>query len=378
MTALQHTVPAMQARGHEVTIVTRDLRGAYDRSVRVETVKAARRGGLAGLLRRAGSLLGAPAEREDGIARAFSALHDAKPVDIVESEESFGIPASIGRALPGVPVVARLHGPWREAVEALGTQPSEADRSRVADELAAIRGAQGLTAPSMGTMRPYLGETALSQVIFNPLPAPARADTSSVEAGTIVFVGRIDQRKGADVAIDAVAALIAEGLDVRLHLCGFETGIVTGAETLGFEEYLSRAVPEKYRDRFVYHGVQSPEQIAELRRRAAVILNPSRYETFGYTAAEAMVAGKAVVATDVDGLNELIEDGTNGLLVPPGDAKATAAALRDLLAKPDEAERLGKAAAAWAAVRLAPDVLAAETEAFYAKVMSEFEKTKAA
>ena len=77
---------------------------------------------------------------------------------------------------------------------------------------------------------------------------------------------------------------------------------------------------------------------------AAAVACPSRREGFGVACAEAMSYGRAVVASDVGGLRDLVRDGETGLVVPPRDPEALRAALDRLLADPELRARLGAAA----------------------------------
>src|SRR5207245_5777728 len=85
-------------------------------------------------------------------------------------------------------------------------------------------------------------------------------------------------------------------------------------------------------------------RLDDLLARWDVFALPSREEAFGIAALEAMAAGRPVVATRVGGLPELIEDGLTGLLVPPDDPAALAAALARLAADPALRARMGQAA----------------------------------
>jgi glycosyltransferase involved in cell wall biosynthesis len=78
--------------------------------------------------------------------------------------------------------------------------------------------------------------------------------------------------------------------------------------------------------------------------RAAVVVFPSRRDGFPVVCAEAMAHGRAVVATAVGGLPDMVVDGETGLLVPPGDPAALRAAIDRLLADPELRQRLGTAA----------------------------------
>jgi len=85
------------------------------------------------------------------------------------------------------------------------------------------------------------------------------------------------------------------------------------------------------------------EELERLYDRAAVVACPSHREGFGVVCAEAMAHGRAVVASDVGGLRDLVVDGETGLLVPPGDVPALRSALERLLADPELRRRLGAA-----------------------------------
>jgi glycosyltransferase involved in cell wall biosynthesis len=91
--------------------------------------------------------------------------------------------------------------------------------------------------------------------------------------------------------------------------------------------------------RVTFTGVQS--NVAQFYAGIDLFVLPSLTEGMPMALIEAMAAGKAVVATTVGSVPRLIESGHNGLLVPPGDAPALAAALLSLLGDPESCTRLG-------------------------------------
>ena len=96
-----------------------------------------------------------------------------------------------------------------------------------------------------------------------------------------------------------------------------------------------------------------PEQLEMEFERSLFAVVPSRWpEPFGMVGPEAMSRGRPVVAFDVGGIPDWLEDGVSGLLVPPGDINGLAGAMDRLLSKPDLAESLGQGAAKIAAHRL--------------------------
>jgi glycosyltransferase involved in cell wall biosynthesis len=85
-------------------------------------------------------------------------------------------------------------------------------------------------------------------------------------------------------------------------------------------------------------------------------------EPFGRVIVEGMLAGRPVVATAAGGARELIEDRVNGLLVPPGDARALASALRSLLAEPARAREMAEAGQQLARERFSPALISASID----------------
>ena len=91
-------------------------------------------------------------------------------------------------------------------------------------------------------------------------------------------------------------------------------------------------------------GFVAHDELGAYYERAAVLVAPSRREGYGMAAREAMAHGRPVVATNVGGLPDAVENGATGLLVPPGDVAALRAALVRLLADQELRQRLGGAA----------------------------------
>jgi glycosyltransferase involved in cell wall biosynthesis len=93
----------------------------------------------------------------------------------------------------------------------------------------------------------------------------------------------------------------------------------------------------------VWMGAKSHEETFQLYGMMDVVVVPSRFEGFGLAAAEAMAAGVPVVASDADGLREVIDDGITGYLVPFGDTSGMSSSIVGLLSDPLIAARFGEA-----------------------------------
>jgi glycosyltransferase involved in cell wall biosynthesis len=167
-------------------------------------------------------------------------------------------------------------------------------------------------------------------------PPPPRSPDGPFE---LLFVGRLVERKGVHLLLDALARR-ADGPPVVLHVVG------DGPERARLQE---RAEALGLGAAAIFHGFVSR---AELERRLAacdafvlpaVVDAKGDTEGLGVVLLEAMAYGKPVVASAAGGIVDIVRDGRNGLLVPPGDAGALAGALRRLMGDTARAAEMGAA-----------------------------------
>ncbi|MEW6370580.1 MAG: glycosyltransferase family 4 protein [Pseudomonadota bacterium] len=169
-------------------------------------------------------------------------------------------------------------------------------------------------------------------VVPNAVPLPALPDDA--QPGRVLFLGRIEAAKGTGELLDALAMLAPRFPQLRLVLGG-------SGDLDGFRQ---AAAARGVSDRIELPGwLDTAARDAELAR-AAVFCLPSHAEGLPMALLEAMAAGKAVVASAVGGIPELVRDGDNGLLVPPRDGAALAAALARLLGDAPLCRQLGACA----------------------------------
>jgi glycosyltransferase involved in cell wall biosynthesis len=147
-------------------------------------------------------------------------------------------------------------------------------------------------------------------------------------------VGRLVELKGYSVLLEAMRKVAEENPAAVLVIIGDgpnRNSLEQKAEDLGIAP------------RIRWLGEQSQRRVFELLGIMDVFVTPSFYEGFGLTAAEAMSAGLPVVASDVDGLREVVGHDVAGLLVPAGNASAFAHALLTMLQNPKTAHAMGRA-----------------------------------
>jgi colanic acid/amylovoran biosynthesis glycosyltransferase len=160
-----------------------------------------------------------------------------------------------------------------------------------------------------------------------------RAGTSAREGLRIVNVGRLVDVKGQALLLEALAQLRADGLDVQATIIGDgpeRERLRALAGELGVEAAVE------------FTGAVGQDDIRGYYERADLFCAPSFAEGVPVVLMEAMATGLPVVATQVMGVPELVEDGVTGRLVPPGRADLVAEAIRGLAEQPDERARMGE------------------------------------
>jgi len=151
-----------------------------------------------------------------------------------------------------------------------------------------------------------------------------------------VFTGRLEPQKNVDnllLAWKQVELNARPGEDARLLILGD-----------GAQKSALFALAEQLDITDSVHFVGRVDQVGNYLRAADLFVLPSRAEGLSNALLEAMACGLPPIATAVGGTPEVVEQGVNGLLVPPGDAAALAGALADLLTDPALRARLGEAA----------------------------------
>jgi D-inositol-3-phosphate glycosyltransferase len=203
-----------------------------------------------------------------------------------------------------------------------------------ADQIEALYGAD----PS----RIAIVAPGVDHAFFGPghRPQARRALGLPADGTLLLFVGRLQPLKGAEVALATLAELVEDGVAARLVVVGGPSGphgeathrsLVEETHALGLADRVTLVAPQPH------------ELLSTYYRAADVCLVPSRSESFGLVALEASACGTPVVASAVGGLATLVDHGRTGFLVEGHDPQDFAAAVRRVVGDPLFAERLSTA-----------------------------------
>ncbi len=276
--------------------------------------------------------------------------------------------------LHGIPHVVTMHSleplrPWK--AEQLGggySISSWCERVAVTAASAVVAVSDAMRADIMAVY-PQIPAERLS-VIRNGIDANEyRADAATdvlVSYGLdptrpyVIFVGRITRQKGLPVLLRAAVMLDPTA---QLVVCA---GQPDTPELLAEVTALTASL-----DRVLWiPKMLAKREVIQLLSHATVFACPSLYEPLGIVNLEAMACGTAVVASDVGGIPEVVADGVTGLLVPPDDPEALAAALNELIRDPSRAMSMGQAGRDRAIDEFSWTAVAERTAALYAKVVN--------
>ncbi len=229
----------------------------------------------------------------------------------------------------------------------------------IASENRALRTVPHLLANSQAITAELEQQAGLSirsrtlRAVHGCLPVSSRP--LAKKRGQILFVGRFEHRKGIDIALKAVAKAVAARPDLHAVFVG---GVALPPALADL------AAPLLANGQLSLRGVVSRETLDDYYRTSEIALLPSRFESFGLVAIEAMSAGCVVLSLDVGGVAEVVENGRTGILVPP-NAHADAAlgeAIVALMANDVALSTMRQAALDSYDTRFTVDVMAQEVE----------------
>jgi len=283
------------------------------------------------------------------IASAMLRVHARDPIDVIEMEESFGWFAEVERST-SLPLVVKLHGPAFLSYVGDELQAPFAQK-RIELEGNALARASAILSPCRitlaQTVERYALSPALAMHIVNPLLTDLTTRLWTLDAcdrSSILFVGRFDLRKGADVVLKAFLLLLRERPQLKLTFVGPDSGLpLAGGGLIKFDAYCDQIFPSDLRKSVDYRGPVANHEIAKLRVKAFATVVASRWENPGYTLLEAMMQGCPVVSSDAGGCPEVVRDWSTGRLAKSERQADFAEKIRSLLDDPERAAMMAVA-----------------------------------
>lgn len=377
-TYVRNAASMLAGRGHDVEVFCARSESPYDaiRHVRVWEVSASRR------------------EFPSAIAAAFAERHADRPFDVVEGPEYGADAAGIRSRFPSVPLVVRLHTPtfligeisvsyislesklryvlgglrrgewpklyWRGDPGALDAERDHTvSADRVVAPCAAILEKVG------GSWRIPASKCAVVPNVF--LPPATLLDLPPATGKTVLFLGKLEVRKGVIELARAVPLVAQQVPDVEFVMVGRSSPLPGTNRPVGD---VMQGLYGVARDRVRHVDGVPYDEITDLFASSTIAVFPSTWENFPNVCLEGMAAGRGVIGSSAGGMAEIIEDQKTGLLCPPRDHAALAEAIVSLLKDPERHRRLGSAARD-SLVRFGPDRIGPLQEEVYRQAIGQ-------
>ncbi|HSR09898.1 MAG TPA: glycosyltransferase [Thermodesulfobacteriota bacterium] len=273
------------------------------------------------------------------------AEEQGRPFDVVHSH--YWLSGCVGAKLKerwSLPLFNMFHTLGALKDEVLRGRPEREPKRRMLMERRIMGVADGLIAPNPWEREQMILQNAppskvrvipcgVDLDLFRPIASfRAKKHLGLSQRDFILYVGRIDAVKDIDVLIRAFHALIQKpvrgGKELGLIILGGEVGEEQG-QSREMRELRKMAVQMGLQDRVAFWGAQRQDLLPYFYSAAEALVLPSRYESFGMVALEAMACGTPVIASRVGGLQYTVEDGRSGLLFPEGDWRVLASCIRE-------------------------------------------------
>ena len=304
---------------------------------------------------------------------------EGEPYDVVHSH--YWLSGWIGQSTKqvwGVPLVSSFHtlGKVKNRLRAQGEDAEPAER--LSGEERVIVRSDRILAPTPAEAAQLVGlygadperirvvPPGVDHTLFFPRARRDAADRLHLTgARLLLFVGRLQAHKGPDVAVRALAELIArdpQGTeDVVLAVVGGPSGPLQGAEVAHLMDLASSL---GVGERMMLFPPQPQSRLADFYAAAEAVIVPSRSESFGLVALEASASGTPVVAAATSGLRHVVVEGVSGFLVEGHDPADYAERLARILGDPAGAKRMGDAGVVHS-IRFSWDATANEISTVY-------------
>lgn len=321
---------------------------------------------------------------EKGFARDVRAcllgIKKKQGLDLVEYPEYGGL-GLYCRNLQGIATVATLHTPTELVDELNEKHPDALRRAFYRMEKISVLKADSCKSPSSTlrtniAQRYHLDEKKIT-VLRNPFDLTELRNTFHAKDEScsarfdILFSGRLEYRKGAQIILRSINNILAIHRNITFTIAG-ET------EIHGHQNYraaIERLLDSFERTRLWFPGPLSHKYLLPLYKNSSLFLFPSLYENSPYALLEAMACGIPVVAANTGGISEIIRHGENGLLFSLNDLGEPCASIKRLFKDRSLATQLGQNAAAFIAERYNQESVTNEYEAFYTAACEKIHTT---
>jgi len=273
------------------------------------------------------------------VSRKNLAFSYAAAMELIELKEKYGIHIAetslwdaegfVTSLVSPVPLVVRLVTPLSKFIEIQEMDVTkdlrlanwlEGETLRRADKLIAISN-------NIGTLIKKHHGIGNGKITYGPLGIKLPDEKlliteKSSEKLNVLYVGRLEKRKGIDTLFKAIPRIIKEIPQTRFTIVGKDTDLAPGGRS--YRSYLLKNTDKKYHEFISFTDFVTSKQLQDYYRNCDIFVAPSIYESFGQIYIEAMAWGKPVIGCNAGGIPEVIEDCRTGFVITPEDSNELA------------------------------------------------------
>ena len=247
-------------------------------------------------------------------------------IEIIESTSNRGLLARYSKSKDRPPICTRVSTTMKSAYRNAKLPISLNYQIEAKLEYKHIKLSDSLLTHSKGHSNELKKELNIYRHIIKPIPigisipysiSDNRVRDIKSKTVEVLFVGRLERRKGIDVLLKTIPIVLKSNGDISFTIIGDDPNLF---------RYFFCEDPE-VNNRVKFRGKVSKDELSLAYQSCDIFVAPSYYESFGIIFTEAMAWGKPVVGTKVGGIPDIVEHNKNGILVPPGNEIALASAI---------------------------------------------------
>ncbi len=265
-------------------------------------------------------------------------IHQDDPIDIIEAPETCAQGLITYKLLKGVKKVTRLHVPffWVRRLNQSPDTPENLKRDSL--ERKQTQCSDLVTCPTQALAKIVEEHWRIKNIRVIPncfnlktyVPNPQVYNDHLDRREYLLYFGRLEHRKGAHILADALVEVLHKHQTLSAVFVGNESVY----NTVSIKAYIQDLLKE-YKDKVIFIENIPQDSLYPIIEKSRLVVLPSLWENFPYACLEAMALGKTVIATSAGGFPEIIENGVNGILCSPNDAKALSRTILNCLDRTD-------------------------------------------
>lgn len=244
-----------------------------------------------------------------------------------------------------IPLVVRIETPlfkvaeiqeWKITKDLKLANWIEGETVRRADKVIAISKNIGVL---IGNHHNVSGEMIELCPLGIELPDEKLINNQNEHRLNVLFVGRLEKRKGIETLFRAIPMILSKVPDIQFNIVGKDTNLSPDGGS--YKKYLLKNIDKKFHDSIKFAGYVKNEELKNYYQNCDIFVAPSLYESFGLIFLEAMAWGKPVIGCDIGGISEIIDNNKNGILIKPNDHGALAEEIIKLLTNIELRNKMG-------------------------------------